>query len=288
MTQHLDHVRRPGLVEQLSTDRDPTRLGLRELMDTHGSNIDACLMALNITGDPVADQILSDDPFALLAGMMLDQQFPMERAFAGPAKILDRFGTLDPATIADAPPEEFAEMCARPPAVHRFPGSMAARLQALAAASSSSSYDGDAAALWNTADSGAELFKRLTALPGLRQAEGADLRRPARQAAGRRPAGLGHRGGRVRRGGLLPLGRRRPRRASLEKVRSFKKEQKAAAKAQVNRALQARARRAGHRLTVDVAGRPGPRRRRCCSGSTPAHTPASTSDWSSRPHRSAA
>ena len=101
-------------------------------MDTHRSNMDACVMALNITGDPVADQILSEDPFALLAGMMLDQQFPMERAFAGPAKIMDRFGTLDPATIAAAPPEEFAAMCAVPPAVHRFPGSMAARLQALA------------------------------------------------------------------------------------------------------------------------------------------------------------
>ena len=83
-------------------------------MDTHRSNIDACVMALNITADPVADQILSEDPFALLAGMMLDQQFPMERAFAGPAKIKERFGTLDPVSIAAAPPcgHSVAHCCA--------------------------------------------------------------------------------------------------------------------------------------------------------------------------------
>jgi len=90
-------------------------------------------MPLQIAQDEAADEVLSTNAFALLAGMMLDQQFPMERAFAGPAKILDRFGTLDPAAIAEATPEEFAEICARPPVVHRFPGAMAARLQALAA-----------------------------------------------------------------------------------------------------------------------------------------------------------
>ena len=90
-------------------------------------------MSFNITGDPAADKVLSDDPFALLAGMMLDQQYPMEHAFRGPAKVLERFGTLEPARIASADPEEFAALCATPPAIHRFPGSMAARLQALAA-----------------------------------------------------------------------------------------------------------------------------------------------------------
>jgi uncharacterized HhH-GPD family protein len=120
---------------------------------------------LQLTQDPAADEVLSTNAFALLAGMMLDQQFPMERAFAGPAKILDRFGTLDPETIAAAPPEEFAAMCAVPPAVHRFPGSMAARLQELARIVITG-YDGNAAAIWETADSGVEVFKRLTALPG--------------------------------------------------------------------------------------------------------------------------
>jgi len=122
-------------------------------------------MALQIAQDPHADEILTENPFALLAGMMLDQQFPMERAFAGPAKILDRFGSLDPQEIAAADAEEFAALCAQPPAVHRFPGSMATRLQALAA-HIVETYDGDAARLWDEAGSGAELLRRLRALPG--------------------------------------------------------------------------------------------------------------------------
>src|SRR4029078_12881054 len=98
-------------------------------------------------------------------GMMLDQQFPMERAFAGPAKVLDRFGTLDPAAVADADPEAFAALCAVPPAVHRFPGSMAARNQTLARIVVEE-YDGHADRLWTEASSGAELMRRLQALPG--------------------------------------------------------------------------------------------------------------------------
>ena len=90
-------------------------------------------MAIQIAQDAHADQVLSESSFALLCGMLLDQQFPMERAFAGPAKVLDRFGSLDPAEIAAADPEQFAALCATPPAVHRYPGSMAARIQALAA-----------------------------------------------------------------------------------------------------------------------------------------------------------
>ena len=91
-------------------------------------------MAIKITGDADSDRLLSTDPFALLVGMLLDQQFPMERAFAGPAKILDRFGTLDPTAIAEANPDTFADLCATPPAIHRYGRSMAARVQALAQA----------------------------------------------------------------------------------------------------------------------------------------------------------
>ena len=81
-----------------------------------------------ITGDAAADALLDRDPFALLTGMLLDQQFPMERAFAGPQKIAERLGVdrLDPASIAGQDPEAFAALCATPPAVHRYPGSMAA------------------------------------------------------------------------------------------------------------------------------------------------------------------
>lgn len=123
------------------------------------------MATLQIAQDVVADRVLSESPFALVAGMMLDQQFPMERAFAGPAKVLDRFGTLDPAAIAAADPEEFAALCSSAPAIHRFPGSMAARLQALAA-HVVEQYAGDTARLWDEAATGKDLFTRLTALPG--------------------------------------------------------------------------------------------------------------------------
>ena len=85
-------------------------------------------MAIQITGDASADKILDESSFALLAGMMLDQQYPMEHAFRGPAKVLERFGTLDPAAIAGAEPEAFADLCATPPAVHRYGRSMAGRI----------------------------------------------------------------------------------------------------------------------------------------------------------------
>jgi uncharacterized HhH-GPD family protein len=120
---------------------------------------------LRITQDETADRVLSEDPFALLCGMLLDQQFPMERAFAGPARVLERFGTLRPGAIAGADPEEFTALCATPPAVHRYPTSMASRIQALAA-HITAEYDGQTARLWETADTGAELAKRLLALPG--------------------------------------------------------------------------------------------------------------------------
>lgn len=120
---------------------------------------------LQIAQDPAADELLSSDAFALLTGMLLDQQFPMERAFAGPAKIRDRFGSLDPVAIADAEPDAFADLCATPPAIHRYGRSMAARVQALARVIVDE-YDGDTAQLWTTATTGKELFDRIRALPG--------------------------------------------------------------------------------------------------------------------------
>ncbi|MBS45430.1 MAG: Fe-S cluster assembly protein HesB [Nocardioides sp.] len=122
-------------------------------------------MAIQIAQDPAADQVLTDDPFALLVGMMLDQQFPMERAFAGPAKVLDRFGTLDPAKIAAADPDAFSELCRTPPAIHRYGGAMAARLQDLARVVVEE-YDGDVTRVWTEAADGKDLAKRLQALPG--------------------------------------------------------------------------------------------------------------------------
>src|ERR1700742_3796847 len=90
-------------------------------------------MPIHITGDAHADEVLTDSSFALLVGMMVDEQYPMEHAFRGPAKVLDRFGSVDPAAIATADPPEFKALCSTPPAIPRFPGSMAERLQTLAA-----------------------------------------------------------------------------------------------------------------------------------------------------------
>ncbi len=123
------------------------------------------VVSLRLAQDPAADRVLSEDPFALLVGMLLDQQFPMERAFAGPAKILERFGTLEPAQVAAADPEAFADLCATPPAIHRYGRSMAARVQALAA-TIRDEYDGDASRIWSTAADAGETVARLKALPG--------------------------------------------------------------------------------------------------------------------------
>lgn len=120
---------------------------------------------ITIAQDPTADEVLSTDAFGLLVGMLLDQQFPMERAFAGPAKILQRFGTLDPAAIAQADQAEFEELAATPPAIHRYGRSMARRIQALAEVVVAD-YAGEAERVWTTAQDTPELLRRLGALPG--------------------------------------------------------------------------------------------------------------------------
>ena len=119
-----------------------------------------------LTGDDRADALLASDGNALLIGMVLDQQVTMEKAFSGPAVIAERMGGhLDVAAIAAADPEEFAALCSRPPAVHRFPGSMAGRVQGVCRVLVES-YGGDAVNVWTDAPSGVELRKRIAALPG--------------------------------------------------------------------------------------------------------------------------
>ncbi|MEB3981278.1 Fe-S cluster assembly protein HesB [Mycobacterium sp. 663a-19] len=121
---------------------------------------------LRLAQDPAADALLDDDPFALLIGMLLDQQVPFETAFAGPKKIADRMGRLDAEEIAACDPDKFAALCAERPAIHRFPGSMAKRIQALAQIIVDR-YGGDAAGLWTVGDpDGKELLRRLKGLPG--------------------------------------------------------------------------------------------------------------------------
>jgi uncharacterized HhH-GPD family protein len=117
------------------------------------------------TEDEEAASLLASDPFALLVGMALDQQVTVQTAFAGPLKIKQRLGTLDPKAIAEADPERVVEAFREKPAVHRFPGAMAARVQDLAAAIVDD-YEGDTARLWNDARDGDDLRRRLGALPG--------------------------------------------------------------------------------------------------------------------------
>lgn len=122
--------------------------------------------ALHLTGDPDADALLSTDANALLLGMLLDQQVPMEKAFSGPAVIAERMGgRLDVSAIAEAEAEEFAALCARPPAIHRFPKAMAGRIQE-ACQILVRDWQASAAHLFGTASTGAELRDRIAALPG--------------------------------------------------------------------------------------------------------------------------
>jgi uncharacterized HhH-GPD family protein len=121
---------------------------------------------LHITADDAADTLLSSDPLALMIGMLLDQQIPMETAFTGPAKIAARISNFDAESIADYDPDAMVEIFRTPPAVHRFPGSMAARVQSLCRAIVDD-WGGDASAIWTSDDpDGAEILRRLKTLPG--------------------------------------------------------------------------------------------------------------------------
>jgi uncharacterized HhH-GPD family protein len=186
-----------------------------------------------ITGEPAADALLDRDPFALLAGMLLDQQFPMERAFAGPQKIAARLGVdhLDPGLVAAQDPDAFAALCATPPAVHRYPGSMAARLQALAGIILEQ-YDGDAAALWTGAPSGADLLARLRSLPGFGDAKARIFVALLGKQRGVQPPGWREAAGAYAEDGSHRSVADVVDADSLAKVRAYKQEQKRAARAQ--------------------------------------------------------
>ncbi|CAL8978755.1 hypothetical protein CELL_02957 [Cellulomonas sp. T2.31MG-18] len=123
-------------------------------------------MTFWLTGDESADRLLDENPFALLIGMLLDQQMTMEAAFAGPRKLADRMGGFDVHRIAEADPAAFEELAATPPAVHRYPRAMAGRIQSVAR-TVVDEYDGDTTRLWTDGDpDAATVLRRLTALPG--------------------------------------------------------------------------------------------------------------------------
>jgi uncharacterized HhH-GPD family protein len=121
---------------------------------------------LAVTGHPEADELVNTDPLALLIGMLLDQQVPMEKAFHSPYELKQRLGDkLDAGDISARDPDELKDVFTERPALHRFPGSMAGRTHELCRALVER-YDGDAGAVWESAATGDELFARLRELPG--------------------------------------------------------------------------------------------------------------------------
>lgn len=185
---------------------------------------------LNLVGDPDADALLTDDPLALLIGMLLDQQVPMETAFAGPKKLADRLGGIDVHRIAAADPDEFVAVCAQPPAVHRFPKSMGQRIQALCSAIVDD-YDGDTAAIWTAGDpDGREILKRLKKLPGFGDQKARIFVALLGKQIGVRPDGWREAAGEYGDDGARRSIADVVDEQSLREVREFKKTMKAAAK----------------------------------------------------------
>jgi uncharacterized HhH-GPD family protein len=124
-------------------------------------------MTLHLATTPAANELLADDPLALLMGMLLDQQIPMEKAFTSPQVLAERMGVsrLDAGLIADYDPVAFEGLFRQVPALHRFPAAMAKRVQELCRALVDK-YDGDTASVWRTASDGRELVSRIAGLPG--------------------------------------------------------------------------------------------------------------------------
>ncbi|TDV41426.1 HhH-GPD-type base excision DNA repair protein [Actinophytocola oryzae] len=188
-------------------------------------------MAIWLTTDSEANELLEREPLALLIGMLLDQQITIEVAFLGPKKILDRIGSMDAHTIAEYDPEKFAALCSTPPAIHRFPGSMAKRIQALCQGLVAE-YDGDAAGVWTAGDpSGAEVLKRLKALPGYGEVKARIFLALLGKQRGLTAKGWQKAAGEfAKKGSHLSVADITDE-ASLQKVRAYKKQMKAAAKA---------------------------------------------------------
>ena len=186
---------------------------------------------LQLVQDPAADALLESNPLALLTGMLLDQQYPMEHAFAGPKKIADRIGGFDARQIADYDPEKFAALCSKTPAIHRFPGSMAKRVQALAQLVVDQ-YGGDASGLWTAGDpDGAEVLRRIRSLPGFGEQKAKIFLALLGKQYGVTPDGWQKAAGDYGNSGSFLSVADVVDPGSLEKVRNFKKQAKAAAKA---------------------------------------------------------
>lgn len=185
---------------------------------------------LHLTGDDDADRLLSSSPSALLLGMTLDQQVPMEKAFSGPAVIAERMGGFDVGRIAAMDVDDFVAICSERPAIHRFPGSMGKRVHAVCQALVEE-YDGDAANLWADVRDGAELKKRIAALPGFGDQKASIFVALLGKQRGVTPSGWREAAGRYGEDGVFRSVADIVDPASLIKVRQTKKEEKAKARA---------------------------------------------------------
>lgn len=183
-----------------------------------------------VTGDAQADELNSSNPFALLVSVMLDQQYGVEHAFRGPWKVQSRMGSFDPATIAAADPETFRALCSETPAIHRFPGSMSERMQEVAT-HVVATYGGDTAQLWEGAASGTELFRRVLAVPGFGKQKSQIFVALLAKQLDVRPEGWEAVAGDYALDGYRSVADIVDQ-ESLLKVRDFKKQKKAAARAE--------------------------------------------------------
>ena len=184
-----------------------------------------------LASTPQANRLLDDSPLALLVGMLLDQQIPMEKAFTSPEVLRERLGgTLDARAIAEYDPAALEAVFREPPALHRFPAAMAKRVQALAQ-TLVERYDGDAAAVWTGAGSGSELVQRVGALPGFGPQKAKIFTALLGKQFGVRPRGWREAAGDYGAEGSLRSVADVVDTKSLKAVRTFKQQAKAAARA---------------------------------------------------------
>jgi uncharacterized HhH-GPD family protein len=186
---------------------------------------------LALSQDPAADDLLSSDPLALLIGMVLDQQIPLERAFSAPLDLKKRMGgNLDAAGIAAMDPEKLAAIFAERPALHRFPAANAKRVQELCRIVVDE-YDGRPSAIWLEAEDGQDLYQRVKALPGFGEHKARIFIGLLGKQLGVRPPGWEAAAGRFGQPGTFMSVADIVDPASLGRVRAYKQQLKAAAKA---------------------------------------------------------
>jgi uncharacterized HhH-GPD family protein len=186
--------------------------------------------SLHLSGNPEADRLLSDDPLALLIGMVLDQQIPLERAFSSPLDLKARLGGhLDPAGMASMDPDRLAEIFAERPALHRFPASNAKRVQELCQIVMDE-YGGDAAEVWKGAADGDDLYRRVRALPGFGEQKARIFVGLLAKQLGVKPRGWEKAAGKFGEAGTYMSVADIVDGESLGRVRAYKQQMKAAAK----------------------------------------------------------